>query len=1203
MVSCHKNDLRQKEAAAVVTAPIQTFTSRLLSKRRSRRRVVVMEKSTLLRCRPIFRPYPLLLSLSLFPTRLSIVERCRVIHHNNNHRHTSFDKSKFWSSFVLMQSTSTTTLLWILVLFTTLQNIPSSTTTIASVHGFFTSTPTTSSYRVNVNNNLYYEHQSTDSATTIVPASRTTFTTLKMSRSDDSMTSSSSSSFATDPTQFSSPSFSSSNSNDDNNNEDDDTEWNAVLAAFKMYKAAYGDLKVPQRFVVPNIVPWPQNAWGLKLGKVVSAIRLTGRYISATSSSQNQNDVSQQRKQVLEQMGFVWSVRRSSDTDEESFDIEPSNGSATTTRTTGTAGSATAPVTSTSSSKSSTTSSIRLEQIVTATKLYKSITGSTVDTIPDQYVVPDSEPWPESVRGLPLGRQLDIIKRSQNERIRNQFAALGVPLEPLVMNENDNSNPSLSTAAAKVTSSEQSSASLSPQSEVAKALQMAWDGYPDGPSANDIRFQNVYTALVTYKKLYDDLLVPQPFVVPNDSPQWPADIAGLRLGARVNAIRSQGTFVNNNPARRTLLNDIGFVWNPPKERRRGRKTKVEGDTTSDANLNDTDDANDANPGDMSMLFDGTFDFGQEYDMPLDDGKSTASTLTWDLEGARMPETSTITAPMESKGVEEYTPPRTWAESLKEATERALEVGIIDGLTPKNRVIKGKREKNIPWFNDDFGGDFVFEDVVEALTTYKSIYGDFTGLNTNREFVVPAAKEVTGFLDMDSMDAFDIDASTRAAAAIANYKEQGQLDRSADLVAAEINRLQQLEDQSTESRSRSAVMAAEVYADKWPEHLAGMGIGGIVARIRDGSLEVKHIPERKAQLDAIGFDWGDPKYFIDIPFEKAVCAMYAYYLVRGDLFVMEDFIMPDEDPWPQALAGYEIGLAVKRLRELQNFLEAYHTEKVGLLRMIDFVWFADTMALPLDSNEKEMDSEMLLLGAMGHPDFAKMIDIPMGLPDKLVADGPFYETEDDPKLWWRKWHNWDYVKDYWYEQGRRDNGFALRAMGYPKMADEHEAKYGPGLFSQIDKVMADLDNGALSGVGPEEKKDVLEKLNFFRQEMLGCTDIHPRDRDTLLSELDTQMLLIMKSASMDISIADDLDRAVYEQEPSNEVERKRTTLNRLLATDDDEQLENESGTEEGDDDYGVDDNDDLDNTDADDDDLIEEEEFDVEDELGLGGEQW
>ena len=37
----------------------------------------------------------------------------------------------------------------------------------------------------------------------------------------------------------------------------DKEEWDAVLDAFQMYKAAYGDLKVPSRFVVPSMPPWP----------------------------------------------------------------------------------------------------------------------------------------------------------------------------------------------------------------------------------------------------------------------------------------------------------------------------------------------------------------------------------------------------------------------------------------------------------------------------------------------------------------------------------------------------------------------------------------------------------------------------------------------------------------------------------------------------------------------------------------------------------------------------------------------------------------------------------------------------------------------------------------------------------------------------------------------------------------------------------
>jgi hypothetical protein len=844
---------------------------------------------------------------------------------------------------------------------------------------------------------------------------------------------------------------------------EEEEDWNAVIAAFEMYKAAYGDLKISIRFVVPGMPPWPKNTRGMELGKLADDIRNTGKFIETNDAAVNSS-----RRQLLDRLGFAWSLR--------SDDGAPADDQA-----------------------------IQIDPIVEA---------------------------------IQASEQPDSLPVELESKTEPDIAALE-----------------------------------------AEALRVG-----ESASANDIRFQKVYVALATYKKLFGDLLVPQPFVVPKASSDWPEETWGLRLGARVNAIRSQGTFVNNNPARKDLLDAIGFVWSPPKERRRGRKPRMQPDDleflemqqdssfeedekrVTDGSASNVVDDN----GSRDSLFDGIFDFGKDFDLPA----AERSSPRWNLDSARLPPMAAKVAEQDTSSKdEEYNPPRTLAESLSEATERALDVGIIVGVTPNKRVIKGKRDKNIPWFNDDFGDDFVFEDVVEALISYKTIYGDFSSL-VDSDFVVPTRKEYTGFLDDDNMNMLDIDASSRAAAAIANYEEKGQSDRDKNFVAAEIKRLQQAIDQPDESeREFRATLTMEESTDQWPEHLAGMELGNIVKRIRDGSLEVKHIPERKAQLDAIGFDWGDPKFFIDVPFEKSMCAMYAYYLVRGDMFVHEDFIMPDEDPWPHALAGYELGKAVKRIRELQNFFEAYHPEKVGLLRMIDFVWFADTVALPLDPNEKEMTPETLLLSAMGHPDYAKMIDIPMGLTDKIIADGPFADVDDDPKLWWRKWHNWDYVKDYWYEQGRRDNAYVLRKMGYAKMAEEHEAKYGPGLFAQLDETLQQLYNTNLDKRSIDEKRNLLEKLNYFRQEMLGCTDIPVDDRNKVISNLDIQMLFIMKNISPEM-VVDQIDSDVdnllelFDGEGNQGLNKLNNNSKRLVVEDDPSLSD-------------------------------EEQVFDIEDELGLG----
>jgi hypothetical protein len=106
----------------------------------------------------------------------------------------------------------------------------------------------------------------------------------------------------------------------------------------------------------------------------------------------------------------------------------------------------------------------------------------------------------------------------------------------------------------------------------------------------------VYDALTAYKAVHGDLLVPQPFVIPSNSDSYPEHTWGLRLGARVNAIRSQGTFVKTDPSRREMLDDIGFAWEPPpsltgKKRGRKRKEEVEEPSTDETNLTLGDLAN------------------------------------------------------------------------------------------------------------------------------------------------------------------------------------------------------------------------------------------------------------------------------------------------------------------------------------------------------------------------------------------------------------------------------------------------------------------------------------------------------------------------------------------------------------------------------------------------------------------------------------
>jgi len=741
-----------------------------------------------------------------------------------------------------------------------------------------------------------------------------------------------------------------------NSHKADEGEWNSLIASFKMYRAAYGDLKVPSRFVVPAMSPWPESGWGLKLGQRVAAIRSTGKYVEGDD----------ERRKVLDDMGFLWRLRAPSP--DKNMDVS-------------------------------------FDQIYDALLTYRKEVqpeGSLI--VPPNFIVPRYEPWPETTRGMPLGKKIPAVRTKAYLK----------------------ANP---TATEKL-----------------EKIGFEFDGKV---AANDARFENVFTALVHYKKLNSDLLVPQPFVIPEKSADWPEDTWGLRLGARVNAIRSQGTFVKTNPDRKDRLNALGFEWELPAAngKKRGRKKKEEIEALNgpappgllESEYIDQGDNEDNAESKLSSpsFRDDVFQIGDKPDAPV-----------WGFEDE---EAEQKAAMMQQNVEDEIVPPKNLNQTLTEAAARAMEVGVIESLGEGKRVTKGSIHKVIPWFNDDFGEDFVFEDVVEALTIYQTIHGSFENLHSDFEFVVP---EPSFGSDID------IEASAEAAQAIARAENLGE--DSDSLIAAEIERIEL--EMSGSTLAESDENESNINA-LWPEHLAGMKLGTIVSRICDGSLEVKHLSERKKALDAIGFDWGDERQFLDIPFEKAMCAMFAYFLVRGDLFVYEDFVMPGEKPWPKALAGYELGKVVVRIRQLQNFFEAYHPEKVRLLRRVEFVWFPE-LALPLNPEDGEESWEDTFVEGVGHP-FYQMNEPQVASIERLQAEGPF-GPEDKSK----SWYDYNEVSEFWERGDITDVGKEserpnwrpaewLWFNGFEQLAKEHEGRYGitPGL--EVLRIIEQFHSGEIS----------------------------------------------------------------------------------------------------------------------------------------------
>jgi hypothetical protein len=58
--------------------------------------------------------------------------------------------------------------------------------------------------------------------------------------------------------------------------------------------------------------------------------------------------------------------------------------------------------------------------------------------------------------------------------------------------------------------------------------------------------------------------------------------------------------------------------------------------------------------------------------------------------------------------------------------------------------------------------------------------------------------------------------------------------------------------------------------------------------------VKDHPERRAELDALGFVWDE----FERRWEEVRAALLAYQELHGDLEVPKAFVVPSEAPWPE-----------------------------------------------------------------------------------------------------------------------------------------------------------------------------------------------------------------------------------------------------------------------------------------------------------------
>ena len=233
-----------------------------------------------------------------------------------------------------------------------------------------------------------------------------------------------------------------------------------------------------------------------------------------------------------------------------------------------------------------------------------------------------------------------------------------------------------------------------------------------------------------YKDLNGDLLVPQAFIVPNIEP-WPEVSWGLKLGARVNAMRSQGTLVANFPEGRQRLNELGFTWELAGRSRERKEVRI---TKKEAEEKMLDE--EGEEGEISMNLDDHEKRIKSLGLPTTRGGSSIfgkSALSYDP--TRMFEPVAYRE-IASEAMRDYIQSREFSDDPDIRNVAHFEGNlspesyhkVITRAIPDEDVIKMKK---LGYRILDFGS-FYWEDVIEALKVYQAVHND---VNVPEDFVI------------------------------------------------------------------------------------------------------------------------------------------------------------------------------------------------------------------------------------------------------------------------------------------------------------------------------------------------------------------------------------------------------------------------------------------------------------------------------------
>ena len=265
-----------------------------------------------------------------------------------------------------------------------------------------------------------------------------------------------------------------------------DIKWQSVIKpAFEQYFKIFGNLLVPQSFVVESKDPWPQDTHGLKLGKVTMAIRAGKAW--------------RKKRAELEEMGFI-------------FDN---------------------------------IGNLRWEtQIYPALRRYKELHKDL--QIPTDFVVPHSADYPLSTHGVKLGlvvksiRNKDYYKSKRqelddvgfeyqshndlrwNKRIlpgllvyQQIHGDLLVPAQFVIPRSHPWPEATHDLRLGSIVNHIRNNGLWESKHEQLESI-----GFQFGDYLESVWIKEIYPAFVSFKQIYGHLQVPNNFIVPSEPP-WP----------------------------------------------------------------------------------------------------------------------------------------------------------------------------------------------------------------------------------------------------------------------------------------------------------------------------------------------------------------------------------------------------------------------------------------------------------------------------------------------------------------------------------------------------------------------------------------------------------------------------------------------------------------------------------------------------------